>query len=105
MASLIFKKSNQDPKEHQTENNNSVYRLEDPTFCYEEISFPIARKIMLAIESGLEVLNLEQEWYYPEASRSNAFWYNPEVVQYALSHWGVLSDAPAKSLGQGRRAN
>ena len=62
--------------------------------------------LVIFFESLVEhALADQQEWYNPEASRSNTFWNNPEVVQHALSHWVVHSDGPAKSLRQGRRAN
>ena len=65
MVSLILEKLNQEPPRDLLAESEPVYRLNDPTFCYQEIVFPIAHKIMEAIESKLEVLNLEYEWYYP----------------------------------------
>lgn len=66
MAFSIFKKQNQTQSVAPTE-NNPQYRLEDPHFYYAEVVGPIVRDIVDAIESGLEVLNLECEWYYPIA--------------------------------------
>ena len=66
MAFSIFKKQNQIQSADQPI-NNSHYNLEDPRFYYSEVVGPIVQEIITAVKSGLEVLNLEREWYYPIA--------------------------------------
>ena len=67
MAFSIFKKQSLTQSGDPSENNGQ-YKLEDPHFYYSEVVGPIARDIVTALESGLEVLNLEREWYYPIAT-------------------------------------
>lgn len=67
MAFSIFKKQNQTQTADLSE-NNPQYKLEDHCFYYSEVVGPIVQDIITAVESGLEVLNLEREWYYPVAA-------------------------------------
>lgn len=64
MAFSTFKKQSLLQKEPLTE-NNFCYDLAHPSFCYQEIVFPISKSVIEAIISGLEVVSLEYDWHYP----------------------------------------